>query len=135
MPRNQTIGSLTIADFDDIFNANSECIVKIPLSELHPPEFHPFQVIDDEAMQRLVNSVKKYGVREPGIVRPREDGGYELLSGNRRKRACELVGITAMPVKRIVFCSLIYYLYCPMYSAIALTNFFSVFSLPGYIFF
>lgn len=78
--------------------SNSESIVEISLSELHPPEFHPFQVLDDLAMQKLVKSVKQYGVREPGLARPREDGGYELLCGNRRKRACELAEIASMPV-------------------------------------
>ena len=64
---------------------NGENIVELPLSELHPPEFHPFNVNNDEAMQRLARSVKQYGVREPGLARPREDGSYELISGNRRK--------------------------------------------------
>jgi ParB family chromosome partitioning protein len=73
-------------------------IMEIPIIELFPPEFHPFQVNDDEAMTRLAENIKRHGVREPGIARPREDGGYELLSGNRRKRACEIAGIKAMPV-------------------------------------
>jgi len=76
----------------------NESIVNLPLIELFPPEFHPFNVHDDEAMHRLVNSISQYGVREPGIVRPRADGGYELLCGNRRKRACEISGIPTMPV-------------------------------------
>lgn len=75
-----------------------ECITMLLLTDLYPPEFHPFQVNDDEAMDRLVRSVKQYGVREPGLARPREDGGYELLCGNRRKRACELAGLSSMPV-------------------------------------
>ena len=78
--------------------AGGERVAELPLAELFPPEFHPFHVNDDEAMSRLVASVKQYGVREPGLARPRTDGGYELLCGNRRKRACELAEKTAMPV-------------------------------------
>jgi ParB family chromosome partitioning protein len=101
--KNQTSGALALAGFDDIFNAGTpgsaaERVTEIPLSELHPPEFHPCQVNDDEAMTRLAQSVKQYGVREPGLARKRADDGHELLCGNRRKRACELAGITAMPV-------------------------------------
>ena len=101
--RNQVVGSLALAGFGDIFsggtlNTSGEYVVEIPLSELYPPEFHPFQVNDDSAMDRLVKSIKQYGVREPGLVRPRPDGGYELLCGNRRKRACELAEIGTLPV-------------------------------------
>jgi ParB family chromosome partitioning protein len=105
--RNQTSGNLALAGFNDIFNvgtSSGERITEIALSELYPPEFHPFQVNDDEAMRNLVESVKQYGVREPGLVRVRAEGAgtsgasYELLSGNRRKRACELAGIATLPV-------------------------------------
>jgi len=81
-----------------------ETITYISLTDLHPPDFHPFHVNDDEAMTRLAENIKQYGVREPGVVRPRKDsggnniGGYELLIGNRRKRACELAGFEIMPV-------------------------------------
>ena len=103
MSRNKTAGNLTLTGFDDIFsagatNADGECVTQIRITELHPPEFHPFQVNDDLSIQRLVRSIKRYGVREPGLARPREDGGYELLCGNRRKRACELAEIPTMPV-------------------------------------
>jgi ParB family chromosome partitioning protein len=104
MPRKPTvIGSSALAGYDDIFNtgrviSDGESIVEIPLSDLYPPEFHPFQVNDDEAMTRLSENIKRYGVREPGLARPRPNGGYELLCGNRRKRACELAGLAAMPV-------------------------------------
>lgn len=74
------------------------CVIEIPLSNLYPPGFHPFQVNDDDAMEQLVKSVKRYGVREPGLARPRAEGGYELIVGNRRRRACELAGINTMPV-------------------------------------
>ena len=72
-------------------------IIEIPLAELYPPDFHPFNVNDDDSMKALVESVKQYGVREPGLARKREDG-YELLCGNRRKRACEIAGIATLPV-------------------------------------
>ena len=103
MPRNKTVGNLALVGYDDIFNiengnVDGERVVQIPLAELHAPEFHPFQVNDDEAMNRLAESVKENGVREPGLVRPRADGGYELICGNRRKRASELAGLRTMPV-------------------------------------
>jgi ParB family chromosome partitioning protein len=103
MRRDKTMGNLALASYDDIFdvglaNTDGERIIQIPLSELFPPEFHPFQVNDDDAMYRLAVSVKNEGVREPGIARPRAEGGYELLSGNRRKRACEIAGLSTMPV-------------------------------------
>jgi len=83
---------------DRVDHFDGEAILQIPLYELHAPEFHPFQVNDDEAMERLVKNVAEYGVREPGIARHRENGGYELLCGNRRKRACELAQIPTMPI-------------------------------------
>ena len=70
----------------------------IPLTELFPFEGHPFSVKDDDAMKETVESVKEYGVLSPAIARPREGGGYELVSGHRRKRACELAGLETMPV-------------------------------------
>lgn len=73
-------------------------VSEIPLANLHPPGFHPFQVNDDESMCQLCKSVKLYGVREPGLARPRAEGGYELIAGNRRRRACELAGISTLPV-------------------------------------
>lgn len=75
-----------------------ERVALVPLDELYPPEFHPFQVKDDEAMKNLVENIKEYGVLIPGIVRQRAEGGYELVAGNRRKRACELAGLVSMPV-------------------------------------
>jgi ParB family chromosome partitioning protein len=101
------VKNISLASYDDIFQTDDECIdidtlyekiIEIPLTDLYSPEFHPFQVNDDESMEILVKSVKQYGVREPGLARSREDGGYELLCGNRRKRACELAEIPAMPV-------------------------------------
>ena len=106
MIKGQSTGNLALTGFDDIFKptsasitrANGESIVEIPLNELFPPDFHPFQINDDEEMVKLSENIKQYGVREPGIARTRTDNGYELLCGNRRKRACELAGILSMPV-------------------------------------
>jgi len=103
MPHSKVKENLTLASFDDIFstsvvNTESEGVVHIPLCELFPPEFHPFQVNDDDAMVRLTESVRQYGVIKPGLARSRKGTGYELLCGNRRKRACELAGINEMPV-------------------------------------
>ena len=109
MPKNQTMSNLALAagiqlaGYDDIFGSTTaqfdgERVVEISLVDLFPPDFHPFNVADDEAMTSLVRSVKQYGVREPGLARPRMEGGYELLCGNRRKRACELANIVTMPV-------------------------------------
>ena len=75
-----------------------EVVVQIPLSELHPFPDHPFQVREDASMQETAESVKEYGVLVPALARPREDGGYELLAGHRRKHACELAGLATMPV-------------------------------------
>ena len=75
-----------------------EVVVQIPLSELHPFPDHPFQVREDASMQETAESVKEYGVLVPALARPREDGGYELIAGHRRKHACELAGLTTMPV-------------------------------------
>ena len=71
-----------------------EVVVQIPLSELHPFPDHPFQVREDASMQETAESVKEYGVLVPALARPREDGGYELIAGHRRKHACELAGLT-----------------------------------------
>ena len=105
MPRKtMTAGNLALVGYEDIFNISTgdlpdgERVVQIPLADLYPPEFHPFHVNDDAAMFRLAESVKEYGVREPGLARPRADDGYELICGNRRKRACELADLITMPV-------------------------------------
>lgn len=75
-----------------------EVVVMVPLAELHPFPDHPFQVRGDESMRETAASVKENGVIIPGLVRPREEGGYEIIAGHRRKHACELAGLTAMPV-------------------------------------
>ena len=76
----------------------TERVQQIPLSELHPFEGHPFRVMDDEEMQKTVESVKEYGVLTPAIARPDPDGGYEIISGHRRMRAAELAGLKTLPV-------------------------------------
>ena len=76
----------------------SEIITTLKVSEIHPFEGHPFNVKDDKDMMDLADSVKKFGVLEPVVVIPRKEGGYEMVSGHRRRRACELAGITTMPV-------------------------------------
>ncbi len=99
---------LSLNPYDDLFKPSEgseeraanlhEKVKEIPLSELHPFKNHPFKVQDDERMADTVESVKEYGILVPAIARPREDGGYELVSGHRRKRASELAGLTTMPV-------------------------------------
>lgn len=93
-----------LASVDDLFtteetrqDAEREKVVEIALSELHSFPNHPFQVRGDESMKETVESVIEYGVLSPAIVRPREDGGYEIVAGHRRKRACELAGLETMP--------------------------------------
>ena len=78
-------------------DAKLERLQYIPLSELHPFPVHPFSVKDDDSMMETVESVKERGVITPAIVRPREGGGYEIVAGHRRKRACELAGLDTMP--------------------------------------
>lgn len=76
----------------------TETIKEIPLGELHPFPDHPFGVRDDDAMQETVESIREYGVLVPAIARPREDGGFEIIAGHRRHHACELAGLSTMPV-------------------------------------
>lgn len=97
--------NINLNSYDDIFSteesredAKREKVMDIPLTELHPFPDHPFQVRDDDSMRETVESIKEYGVLVPAIVRSCSDGGYELISGHRRKHACELAGFTTMPV-------------------------------------
>ena len=91
-------GKLKINSFADIVEGDDTVITEVSLSDLHDFKNHPFRVLDDEKMEETVESVKKYGVLMPGIVRPRTEGGYEIIAGHRRKRACEFAGIKTMPV-------------------------------------
>lgn len=96
--------NISLSSLDDIFSSEEtrqggqEQIRQIPISELVPFKDHPFRVVDDDHMMETVESVKEYGVLVPIIVRPLEDGLYEIVSGHRRKRACELAGIDEVPV-------------------------------------
>lgn len=83
---------------EDLEVEMKDTIKEIPLGELHPFPDHPFGVRDDEAMEQTVESIKEYGVLVPAIARPRENGGYEIIAGHRRKHACEIVGLKTMPV-------------------------------------
>ena len=76
----------------------AETIKDISLGELYPFPDHPFDVRDDDTMKQTIESIREYGVLVPAIARPREDGGYELIAGHRRKYACEMVGLDTMPV-------------------------------------
>ncbi len=94
-----------LASVDDLFtteetrqDANLERVQNIPLAELHPFPDHPFSVKDDDSMKETAESIREYGVLQPAIARPREGGGYELISGHRRKRACQLAEKDTMPV-------------------------------------
>ena len=94
--------NISLSSYDDIFSTEesrqTEQIQQIPITELHPFKNHPFKVLDDEAMQRTVESVAQFGVLAPLIARPRPEGGYEIISGHRRQHAAELAGLTTLPV-------------------------------------
>ena len=96
--------NIILPSLDNLFSseqerqdAKLEKIQILPLAELHPFEGHPFQVRDDEEMDKMVDSVKEYGVMTPAIVRPRRDGGYEIVAGHRRCHASRLAGVDTMP--------------------------------------
>ena len=103
MPKNSLNVSLKGAD--DIFSTEEsrqeqqrEQVQQIPIGELFPFKNHPFKVLDDESMQRTVESVEQYGVLSPLIARPRPEGGYEIISGHRRQHAAQLAGLENLPV-------------------------------------
>ena len=103
MPKNSLNVSLKGAD--DIFSTEEsrqeqqrEQVQQIPIGELFPFKDHPFKVLDDESMQRTVESVEQYGVLSPLIARPRSEGGYEIISGHRRQHAAQLAGLDVLPV-------------------------------------
>ena len=91
-------GKIELTGFDDLFQTGGETVLDVPLSELFPFKNHPFRVQDDETMRKTVESIARSGVLHPGIVRPRPEGGYEIIAGHRRKRGSELAGRTTMPV-------------------------------------
>ena len=97
--------NIKLASVDDLFSTEEsriderlEKIVELPLTELFPFKDHPFKVMDNESMLETAESIKQYGVLVPAIARPRDEGGYELVAGHRRKRACELAELETMPV-------------------------------------
>lgn len=97
--------NVELKSVDDLFSteesrqdAAREKVMEIALSELYPFPDHPFSIREDDSMKETVESIKEYGVLSPAIARPRADGGYEIISGHRRKRACELAGLETMPV-------------------------------------
>lgn len=96
--------NISLTPVDDLFsteesrsNANRERVVELPLSELHPFRNHPFKVVDDEKMQDTAQSIREHGVLVPAIVRPREEGGYEIVAGHRRHFASQIAGLDTMP--------------------------------------
>ena len=104
MPKSNA--NLALKGLDEMFSTEEsrqeqkrEQVQQIPIEELFPFKEHPFKVLDDEAMQRTVESVAQYGVLAPLIARPRPDGdGYEIISGHRRQHAAELAGLDTLPV-------------------------------------
>ena len=103
MPKSNA--NLALKGLDEMFSTEEsrqeqkrEQVQQIPIKELFPFKEHPFKVLDDEAMQRMVESVTQYGVLAPLIARPRPEGGYEIISGHRRQHAAELAGLDTLPV-------------------------------------
>lgn len=106
MSKTNSAAKVELKSFDSLFGSNQvdpindgkEKVTEVKLTELFSFKNHPFRVLDDQKMEETVDSIKKYGVLNPALVRPRVGGGYELLSGHRRKRGCELAGLKTMPV-------------------------------------
>ena len=100
MGKKRAADNISLTAFDELFGvpAEGEQIVEVPLNELYEFHNHPFRILDDEKMEETVASVKEQGIIVPGIVRPRKEGGYEIISGHRRKRAAERAGLKKMPV-------------------------------------
>ena len=95
----------TLPTLDDLFttqaerdDAKLERVKNIPLDELHPFKNHPFKILNNEEMERMIESIRKVGTITPALARPLPDGGYELISGHRRLAACQVLGIKTMPV-------------------------------------
>ena len=103
MSKTGSAAKVKLNSFDDLFGTEklqtgTEQVQEIALSELHEFKGHPFKVLDDEKMRETVESIREHGVLMPGIARPMKDGGYEIIDGHRRRHACELVGLTTMPM-------------------------------------
>ena len=95
----------TLPSYDDIFttqemrdDAKLEKVQNIPLAELHPFKDHPFKILNNEEMERMIESIRKVGAITPALARPMPEGGYELISGHRRLAACQVLGFETMPV-------------------------------------
>ena len=95
---------IKLTSVDDLFSseesradASRERVVELPLAEMHPFKNHPFKVLDDEKMQDTAESIREHGVLVPAIVRPREEGGYEIVAGHRRHHASQIAGLDTMP--------------------------------------
>ena len=104
MSKPSSASKIKMSSYDALFGTeenttedNCERIQQIPLSDLFPFQNHPFKVLDDDKMDETKESIAKYGVLMPVIARPRDDGGYELVAGHRRKRACELLELKTIP--------------------------------------
>ena len=103
MSKTGSAAKVKLNSFDDLFGTEqpqtgTEQVQEIALSELHEFKGHPFKVLDDEKMQETMESIREHGVLMPGIARPMKDGCYEIIAGHRRRHACELVGLTTMPM-------------------------------------
>ena len=97
--------NFTLPTLDDLFttqaerdDAKLERVKNIPLDELHPFKNHPFKILNNEEMERMIESIRKVGTITPALARPLPDGGYELIAGHRRLAACQVLGIETMPV-------------------------------------
>ena len=105
MSRTKALKNVKLTSFDDLFGgkvveetAETGDVKEIPLSELHEFHNHPFQIRSDEELEEIIESVREHGVLVPGIVRKREQGGYEIIAGHTRKHVCEVLGLETMPV-------------------------------------
>ena len=101
--KSKSAEKVKLKSFDDLFGTDApgvgtgETVTSVPLSQLHTFKDHPFRVLDDEKMQETVESIREHGIISPLIVRPGKESGYEIISGHRRKRACELLGLKTIP--------------------------------------
>ena len=105
MSRTKALEKVKLTRFDDLFGSKEAEpaveageVKQIPISELHEFHNHPFQIRSDEELEEMIESVRQHGVLVPGIVRPRKEGGYEIIAGHTRRHVCELLGIDTMPV-------------------------------------
>lgn len=99
MRKERSAAKITLTGYDAIFGSQQEQIQEIPLEELHPFENHPFKILKNEELDALVESIKQQGkILVPGLARKRAEGGYELISGHRRREAGKLAGLSSMPV-------------------------------------